>query len=253
MVSSTQLFLDNFIIYGHRLFGLPPTEPTYVCNWDLSFGSLRGECNLEFLQALIHGLKACEFSLDDVENALPPAVVEILHDITFLRIIVKSVNIWLRASPSAFLISTDDISFSLNDWANELYSSEISLSIPGLTLACVDDDSAQRQRGKQSSIKAETHAYVSTNISMSVFGSNSAATERRNTQQKHVREHDLRTSRTSFLLHPITRVHYAIKSETTTASPMSAPSMPPPLYGISLIAIQKVFYLLWPRGTDIPI
>lgn len=35
-LSNTQLFVDGLNIAGNRLFGLPPTEPTYICNWDLS-------------------------------------------------------------------------------------------------------------------------------------------------------------------------------------------------------------------------
>jgi len=240
-LSPTQLFLDNLVIYGHRLFGLPPTEPTYVCNWDLSFGNLTGECNVEFLRTLLFGLRACDFSLDDVENALPPTVLEVLHDVTFLRVIVKSVRIWLRVPPSAFLLSTDEIKFTLNDWANELFSDRISVSVPGLTLACADEESAHRQRGKQSShslaelAKSKTQAYVSTNLSVTVFGRKVGATEKRDHQQKHVQVHDFGTNRAAFLLQHSTGQHSTTEGqETTTSSPISAPSMPPPLYGTSV-------------------
>ena len=236
-----QLFLDNMVIYGHRLFGLPPTEPTYVCNWDLSFGNLTGECNVEFLRTLLFGLRVCDFSLDDVENALPPTVLEMLHDITFLRVIVKSVRIWLRVSPSAFLLSTNKINLTLNDWANELFSDRISVSVPGLTLACIDEESAQRQRGKQFShsltelAKSKTHAYVSTDLLVTVFGHKSGAAEKRDHQQKHVQDHDFGTGRAAFLLQHPTRQHSITGNQkTATSSPMSAPSMPPPLYGTCL-------------------
>ncbi|KAF8448340.1 hypothetical protein BGX38DRAFT_1270356 [Terfezia claveryi] len=236
-LSPTQLFLDNLVIYGHRLFGLPPSEPTYVCNWDLSFGDLTGECNMEFLRTLLFGIRVCDFSLDDVENALPPTVLEVLHDVTFLRVIVKSVRIWLRVTPSAFLLSTDKINFTLNDWANELFSDRISLSVPGLTLACVDEESAQRQPGKQFShslaglAKSKTYAYVSTDLLMTVFGHKSRATEKLDHQQRHVQDHDLGTGRAEFLLHHSTRQHsITAEQKKTTSSPMSAPSMPPPLY-----------------------
>ncbi|RYP62212.1 hypothetical protein DL769_007401 [Monosporascus sp. CRB-8-3] len=68
--SRTQLFVDGLTIYGHRLFGLPPIEPTYLCNWDLSVGAVTGECSADFLMALVRGGKAFGFSLDDDENAL---------------------------------------------------------------------------------------------------------------------------------------------------------------------------------------
>lgn len=237
-LSPTQLFLDNLVIYGHRLFGLPPTEPTYVCNWDLSFGNFIGECNVEFLRTLLFGLRVCDFSLDDVENALPPTVLEVLHDVTFLRVVVKSVRIWLRVSPSAFLLSTDEINITLNDWANELFSDRISVSVPGLTLACVDEESTQRHQGKQfphslaEIVRSTTHAYVATDLLMTVFGYPSGAAKKRNYQQRHVQDHDFGTGRAAFLLQHSTRQHSATEDQkATTTSPMSAPSMPPPLYG----------------------
>ncbi|KAF8477157.1 hypothetical protein BDZ91DRAFT_773909 [Kalaharituber pfeilii] len=225
-----QLFLDSLVIYGHRLFGLPPTEPTYVCNWDLCFGDLRGECNVNFIRTLILGLKAFDFSLDDIENALPPTIIEVLHDATFLRVVVKSIQIWARVAGSAFLISTKEFNFNFNDWANEKFSDSISLSLPGVVIACVDEESAQRQRGKYGSQSlsdipfTNTHAYLSTDISMSVFGRKANATEKLRLQQQHIRDHDLSTGRAAFLLHNRPTEFHAAQS------PSGAPLMPPPLY-----------------------
>lgn len=191
---------------------------------------------MEFVRALLLSLKAFDFCLDDVENALPPTVIEILHDVTFLRVLVKSVQVWLRISPSAFLLSTDEINFTLHDLANDRYSHRISLSVPGLTLACVDEESAQRQRGRGSlhtprdACKTITHAYISTDISLTVFGCKHAATEKRNLQQQHVKAHDFRTGRAAFLLQNMAGGHYP-GSQTANPFLMSAPSMPPPLYG----------------------
>ena len=249
-LSPTQLFLDDLVIYGHRLFGLPPTEPTYVCNWDLLFGTFSGECTLEFLRTLLYGLRACDFSIDDVENALPPAIPSILHDITFLRVRVKSVQVWLRIPPCAFLLSVDEINFTLNDWANELYSDRIFLSIPGLVLACIDEESALRQKGKQSihspsqPLKTKTHGYISTDVTVTVFGCKGGAAEKRKHQQQHIHDHDLRTGRADFLLQSREERHYASANHFPSPLPMCAPSMPPPLYGIFYLRLYNIEYLL---------
>ncbi|KAI5783158.1 hypothetical protein DFH27DRAFT_276125 [Peziza echinospora] len=239
--TQTQLFIDGLVIYGHRLFGLPPSEPTYVCNWDLSLGALTGECTPDFLRTLIFGLKSFDFSMDDVENALPHAE-EVLSDVTFVRVAVKSVQIWLRVAPSAFLISTEEIKFSLNDWSNEQYSDRISLVIPSIILACVDEESAQRQKGKSpalpssSTIGTKTNAYLSTNLDMTVFGIKNNARKERVMQQQHVKDHDFRTGRASFLLRRTDESGLTgqfVADEEVTAPSMSVPSMPPPLYAPS--------------------
>ena len=51
-LSGSQLFVDGVEIFGNRLFGLPPTEPTYLCNWDFTVGSVRGETSAGFLMKI---------------------------------------------------------------------------------------------------------------------------------------------------------------------------------------------------------
>ena len=243
--SPTQIFLNSAVIFGHRLFGLPPTEPTYVCNWDLMFGVLTGECSIDFIRALISSLKAFDFSLDDVENALPPDNVEIIHDITFVRVGITSIRVWLRNTPCAFLLSTDELKFDFNDWGRDPLSDLISLIIPNCTLACVDEDSAQKQSGKwsSSSLSAmsgiKTHAYITTDVQVSVLGIKPDAVEKRNLQQQHVRDHDFRTKRVGFLLHDeASPVNIFTNREEAIPPSMSVPSMPPPLNGMCLESSQ---------------
>lgn len=193
---------------------------------------------MEFLRTLLFGLRACDFSIDDVENALPPAIHSVLHDITFLRMRVKSVQVWLRVPPCAFLLSVDEVNFTFNDWANELYSHRIFLSIPGLVLACIDEESTSRQKGKQSIHsssqlpRAKTHGYISTDVAVTVFGCKGGAAEKWKNQQQHIHDHDLRTSRADFLLQSREERHHASASHYPSSPSICAPSMPPPLYGI---------------------
>ncbi|KAI6715684.1 hypothetical protein JHW43_001745 [Diplocarpon mali] len=224
--SSTQLFIDGINVYGNRLFGLPPTEPTYICNWDFAVGTVTGECTSGFLNRLANGGRAFGFSLDDDENALPPISEPVIHDVTFLRASVESVRIWLHVEETAFLFATDAISVKFNDWAGSHYSKKLKLLIPGLQIGCVDAESASRHRSRTQH-PVETHALLETALSFTMIQRNLGFEEDRQLQQEHIKRHDQRTNRTQFLL----QRHLLDDSMLTPVDPpaMSIPPMPLPI------------------------
>ncbi|KAG4431597.1 hypothetical protein IFR05_012923 [Cadophora sp. M221] len=224
--SSTQLFIDGVNVYGNRLFGLPPTEPTYICNWDFAIGAITGECTTEFFTRLASGGKALAFSFDDDENALPSMSELVLHDVTFLRASVESVRVWLHVDEAAFLFATDTISVNFNDWAGTHYSKKLKLEVPGLQLSCVDAESASRHRSR-TQYPVETHALVQTTISFSMIQRKLGFAKDRQLQQEHIKRHDQRTHRTDFLLHH----HLLDDSMLFPVDPpaMSVPPMPLPV------------------------
>ncbi|KAK3353123.1 hypothetical protein B0T25DRAFT_501751 [Lasiosphaeria hispida] len=197
--SSTQLFVDGLNIYGHRLFGLPPTEPTYLCNWDISTGAVTGECTVEFLTTLMNGANAFAFSFDDDENALISLSSIILYDVTFLRATVQSVRLWLHIEEAAFLISTGSIGAHYNDWARSHYSRRADIKIPGIKLSCVNADSATRHKAR-SHHPVEIDALVETSLRVAIIGRKFNFSTERKLQQELVRREDQRTMRTPFLL-----------------------------------------------------
>ncbi|KFX99623.1 hypothetical protein O988_03738 [Pseudogymnoascus sp. VKM F-3808] len=198
-ISGSQLFVDGVEVFGNRLFGLPPTEPTYLCNWDFTVGSVRGETSAEFLMKLSAAVKAFAFSFDDDENALPPVTPDILHDATFLRASVDHVHIWAHVDDVAFLLSTGPLRVNFNDLAGDLYSKKLKVSIPELALSCVDADSASRHRSKLSH-PVETHAYITTTIDLTMVNRKAGFNDDKQLQQAHIRREDSRTQRTQFLL-----------------------------------------------------
>jgi hypothetical protein len=224
--SSTQLFIDGVNATGNRLFGLPPTEPTYVCNWDFGIGAITGECATEFFNRLASGARAFAFSFDDDENALPSIVAEALHDITFLRASVESIRLWLHVEEAAFLLSTGTILANFNDWAGSHYSKKLNLEMPDLRLACVDAESASRHRSRTTQ-PVETHAFIKTTLSFAVIDRKLAFAEDRQRQQEHVKRHDQRTHRADFLLH----YHLLDDSMLVPVEPpaMGVPPMPVPV------------------------
>ncbi|KAI8954461.1 hypothetical protein F4801DRAFT_503503 [Xylaria longipes] len=197
--SKTQLFIDGLAVYGHRLFGLPPTEPTYLCNWDLNIGAITGECSAEFLTSLVQGGKAFGFLLDDDENALiSPTVV---YDVTFLRVYVESVHVWLHVEESAFLFSSGLIQVYHNDWARTHYSKRADVSIPRLEVSCIQSESVARHNSRLKS-HAEANIFFRTNFHFALVGRKYDFANVRQLQQDLVRRHDQRTHRTDFLLMP---------------------------------------------------
>ncbi|EKD19729.1 uncharacterized protein L3040_001924 [Drepanopeziza brunnea f. sp. 'multigermtubi'] len=224
--SSTQLFIDGINVYGNRLFGLPPAEPTYICNWDFAVGAVSGECTSEFFTRLANGGRAFGFSFDDGENALPLISQPVVHDVTFLRASVESVWVWLHVDEAAFLFATETISVTFNDWAGSHYSKKLKLQLPGLQIGCVDAESASRHRSR-SQHPVETHALLKTSISFSMIQRNPGFEEDRLLQQEHIKRQDQRTRRTEFLLHPHLLDHSMIFPVDPPA--MSVPPMPSPI------------------------
>ncbi|KAI9641087.1 Macrophage colony-stimulating factor 1 receptor [Ciborinia camelliae] len=224
--SGTQIFVDGLNISGNRLFGLPPIEPTYVCNWDFGVGAITGECTTEFFVRFLGGAKALAFSFDDDENALPPAAALLLHDVTFLRASVDSIRIWIHVEEAAFLFSTSKITLTFDDWAGSHYSKKLDFQIPNLNFACVDAESASRHRSRTQH-PVETHGLVQTTISFGAIQKKLAFVEDRRLQQEHLRRHDQRTHRTAFLLHDY--VSTDIDRENVDPPAMCVPPIPLPI------------------------
>ncbi|KAI5781462.1 hypothetical protein EDC01DRAFT_665825 [Geopyxis carbonaria] len=217
-----EIFINGVTLYGHRLFGLPPTEPTYVCNWDIDVGSVSGECSLEFLQTSLFALKALVFSFGDVENALPVPTTAAIHDVTFLRLNVSGVKLWLHMADDAVLrVATDAISVVLNDLADETHSERVTLKIPGLNLICMNPLMQSSQA---------TTAYLETEVNVTLLERKKDALVYRRLQQKHIRESDYRTGRAKFLLTDDddneSRNHNSAEEGPPPAS-MSLPALPP--------------------------
>ena len=231
---SAQVFVDSVSIYGHRLFGLPPAEPTYVCNWDFNIGAIIGECSSDFLHSLVLALKCFPFSFEDAENALPPLVSFIVHDVTFLRAKLESVRIWLHVVHAAFLLSTDKITMGFNDWAGALFSERLHLVIPNLNFAAVDNMTLPRHHSKTAlALGVPTHGHVQTTIDLRIVEQKYQFSKDRHLQQDHIAMHDTRTKRTIWLLHNSDALNSAISPEQRAkikSAAMPFPSMPEPVF-----------------------
>ncbi|KAL4920126.1 hypothetical protein BDW62DRAFT_22967 [Aspergillus aurantiobrunneus] len=199
IISDTQLFIDGASIYGHRVFGLPPAEPTYVCNWDFDIGRIVGECSPKFLASLGSALQSFDFSFDNEENALPPLFPVALHDVTFLRARIASIHISLLLDKDALILKSETVTTRFNDWANARFSKRMRLLIPDLSIAAVDRTSLG-ELGSMVPPDVLPLALFQTSIELKMVQRRDDISESRRLQQDHIQVHDQRTQRTPWLL-----------------------------------------------------
>ena len=229
--SNVQMYIDGIQMYGHRLFGLPPTEPTYVCNWDFTVGDITGDCTANFLRGLNMASRCFAFSFGDVENALQPIQTTTSHDVTFLRARVRPIHVWFRVQQAAFLLSLEGVSMDFNDRIGLLFSSCLHIVIPKAIIAVLEDYTDSHNHNQKPS-PAHTHAFFETSVKVSLVTRTSNFTEIRQLQQEHIDLHDSRTSRVPWLLHD----QYQPSSQLLPLCPsklqlpaMPFPQMPAPL------------------------
>lgn len=230
-ISNSQLFIDGLSVYGHRLFGLPPTEPTYVCNWDFKIGSIIGQSTSESLKVMISALKYLAFTIDDEENALPPHNPVVLHDVTFLRARVGAIRLWILVDKTALLASSGALDIDFNDLAGSRFSERLNVVIPDLTFSAVDSKSARRLRDAPGK-PVKTYAYINTSVNLKMVERKSDFVANRTLQQQHIRTQDQRSNRTPWLLRDSDHDNITVAQLTGRGSnppPMPVPSMPEPI------------------------
>lgn len=218
--SDTQFSIDGLNLHENRLFGLPPSEPTYVCNRDISVGVIKGKYTTEFLRRLIAGFRAFSFSFDDNENVLPSAIEESLHEVIFFRAIIDSIEMWLHVGDSALILSTEKISITSNNWAGPLYSKKLKIQVPGFKLACIDTGSTLGHKS-QTLDPTKADALLQSSISFVIIEKKPDFEKDRQLQQEHIQRHDQSTNRCSFLQ----RKDFLRRS---TAVPIKPPTIKPP-------------------------
>jgi hypothetical protein len=229
----TELFVDSTIIFGHRLFGLSPEEPTYVCSWDFKVGKISGDCTSEFIETAAGAARSFAFTLDDDENSLPLTDIPVIHDSTFLRLKTNNVHVWLHVAHEAVLLSTSPVTLDYNDLAGSTFSERLSARIPDLTISAVDPKSASHRRMRYGEKEAiATHAYLQMTLNLNMLTRKLDFSEQRALQQAHLQVQDRRTNRTPFLLadDPVSSRHGDSNPQNIRAPAMQYPDVPQPIF-----------------------
>ena len=229
-VSNTQVFIDGVSVYGHRLFGAPPSEPAYVCNWDFDVGKVMGECSSVFVRTLVFAGTSFAFTLEDDENTISIANTAGLHDITFLRARIESIALWFLIDDAAVALQTGTINVSFNDWAGAYFSERVHASIPNIVVAAIDQNDAVHHRGNLDE-PVKTFACFETSVDLKLVERKADFAKGRALQQRHVRFHDQRTHRADWLLHHSDSTGYLRERDRYKGGPpsMPIPHMPQPI------------------------
>ncbi|KAK5943987.1 Macrophage colony-stimulating factor 1 receptor [Knufia obscura] len=222
--SGCQMFIDGISVYGHRLFGAPPAEPTYLCNWDFDVGEVLGECTTDFMRILVTAVLSFVYTMDDDDNALPHVETPLIPDVTFLRMRAAGVRTWIVSADTAFLVEIAPTNVELNDWANQHFSKYVTVNSPLLLVAAVDSTSAYRQRDSADKF-VPTLACIRTSMKLAVLNRKADFAHNRGLQQEHIRFHDSRTHRADWLLH---KQHHIPAEHRLTNWSRQPPAMPIP-------------------------
>lgn len=212
--------IDGLSIHGHRMFGLPPVEPTYYCKWDIAAGEICIDSDGLFLDGLLGSFKKLKVGYMDLENEL---VVHIptLYDVTYFSFQCPSAHIGLNCeveTNTKLTIDLSSITFTFNDLANDRYTSKVSLIIPSIVLQLQEVKMLKRILG-----------YVQTSINFSNFCQKKNFLEHRRLQQQHIRTNDAPFHRCPFLLYPVERNHVYMDAMGCFITSLTLPDVAFPL------------------------
>ncbi|ETN46184.1 uncharacterized protein HMPREF1541_00368 [Cyphellophora europaea CBS 101466] len=241
-ITSTQVFLENVVVYGHRLFGAPPTEPTYSCHWDVDVGFISGQCSSEFLGTLIQGVQSLIFTIDDFENALPNVLSKPIFDVNFVRARVAGIKLWILSESTAFLAEITPLTVDFDDWAGRDFAKHINVDIPAILIAAAELKSALRHH-EIPDHEVETFGLFRTSLRLATLDKTANLARTRALQQAHLRYSDQRTHRVDWLLHKptvpgVSRTEY--RSEWSRNPPsMPTPTIPEPILDITDLAERQ--------------
>ncbi|KAL8996329.1 MAG: hypothetical protein Q9169_004129 [Polycauliona sp. 2 TL-2023] len=228
-VSETQVFIDGVSIRGHRLFGLPPSEPTYVCNWDFDVGAITGECSISFFKDLTSALRSFSYTFEDAENAVPPLFAAEIHDVTILRARLQQGHVWLKSDDAAVSLTTQPCTIEYNDLAGTWFSERLHVHLPSVAVALVEN-SHVNTNSNGGMVQLQPCAFLESGLELTMLHRRKNFSTSRQLQQQHIIFHDARTSRTPWLIQTQATLPVGVNPQSKAAVPaMPFPSMPEPL------------------------
>lgn len=229
--SRTEIFIESAALCGHRVFGLAPLEPTYLCIWDVDLGDVSGECSSNFVEIFSRSIQCLAFSIDDDENNMRQETPLIIPDMTYLRVKTSAVKLWVHVEADALLINLAPITLDFNDRATEQHSMCVKAFAPEVMVSCVNANSASRHRTRSGEHDpVETHACLRTSVSITMLQRQVGFAAALQKQQDHLLRQDIRTRRVPFLLlglHAMASSH--VLPRTHDAPALLYPSIPEPL------------------------
>lgn len=214
MHSAHSLSIEGLSVHGHRMFGLPPLEPTYLCDWEFEAGEILMDTTFRNLHRYQDMFAKCGFGYNDTENAL---VVDlpILCDVTSLSFQTPLVGIKACTDEFSLDFSLKEVVFRANDLANDVYTGRIDLEIPSIVVEAFQDGS--------------TIFLTTTSLHLTDFEQKFDFDEFTAAQQEHLRNHDGPFHRLPFTIFEKFRSAKYSTDYGTIKPAISLPDAPAPL------------------------
>lgn len=216
--------LATLTIHGHRMYGLPPTEPTYFCQWGIDVNSLQVCSDTEFAKGFFTLFSGIAFGYSNLENTLlydvvtPDDMTSVTvraHEITF---VINDHHSNLQAA-----ISVPTVTFTSIDFENEKYSQRVDLKIPSVSIELCSLSSGD---ASESLFSLNSKLYFTTFVQRKDFA------EHREKQRDYIALNDSPFYRCSFLLpcylqeSPLYRELLGSISPSSSLPPLPLPLLP---------------------------
>lgn len=134
-------YISNLAIHGHRMYGLPPSEPTYFCKWDFDLGEFVIDSNINFVKGFVTSFQKIGFGFTDLENVLLYET-DVVDDMTSLTVNIKQILITIcePKSKAKLFINIDGFNFGRIDFENENYSTRFDIKLPQIHISLTGMD-----------------------------------------------------------------------------------------------------------------
>lgn len=212
--------LAALTIHGHRMYGLPPIEPTYFCQWGIDLDGLTINSDAEFAKGFFTLFAGIGFGYTNLENTLLYDV-ETPDDMTSVTVRVRDMNVVVENDSSRAVVDVPNLTFTSIDFENERYSQRIDLKVPSLSILLLtsEDDSEPIRL-----MDLTTKVYLTDFIQKRDFA------KHRSKQRDYITLNDSPFYRCSFLLPCYLQESPLYKSLLGSISPSSSlPPLPMPL------------------------
>ncbi|QLQ82433.1 hypothetical protein HG537_0H01950 [Torulaspora globosa] len=216
--------LATLTIHGHRMYGLPPKEPTYFCQWGIDIDNLAIRSDAEFAKGFFTLFSGIAFGYSNLENTLLYDV-EAPDDMTSVTVRARNLNFAIEEKRSKIrtAIIIPSVTFTAIDFENERYSQRIDLKIPKLSISLVtiiEND------------ETESMFELTSKLCFTTFIQRRDFTEHRDKQRNYIALNDSPFYRCSFLLpcyiqeSPLYRELLGSISPSSSLPPLPLPLLP---------------------------
>jgi hypothetical protein len=210
-------FIDGLNIHGHRVFGLPPDEPTCFCKWDITPGKILFNGSTDILSGFVKAFIKLGYGYKNFENHLWMVEPE-LYDTTQLCAHLSEISCTVTDPGTCHSLRFDlfNAVFKFIDFTNERFIKKISVDVDELRLLLTSLDSKR------------TLLDVATAVRFTNFSQDLDYPIVRRKQNEHIINHDGPFHRAAFFVDEGDREKYNTLFGVITPS-FSLPIVSPPL------------------------